>query len=166
MSDFSRFFKKSKEIRKIRPDFCNVFFLLWSVLLNICVVVNHACLREELYLFVLCVWLLNFLCAGIKCPFIPTPVNGTKSSEEVFVDSLVVLRCERGYEPMNNTTLLCEENGQWNGTAKDCSGTRWRRKKKRRYQAVCWVTFSLRYLVFGYEKENSNKINKLSCDRH
>ena len=67
--------------------------------------------------------LLNFTSTEIICSRTPKPGNGTKSSNSVAVDSLVVVTCSSGYVLTGNSHLQCLTSGQWNGTLGTCSGT-------------------------------------------
>ena len=58
----------------------------------------------------------------ITCPSLHTPLNGTKSSEDVTVDGVVTFSCNRGYTLSGTSSLQCEPTGSWNGTAPHCSG--------------------------------------------
>ena len=58
----------------------------------------------------------------ITCPLLPTPSNGTKSIEDVVAESMVNFSCNSGFALSGSSVLLCELNGNWNGTIPNCSG--------------------------------------------
>ena len=66
--------------------------------------------------------MIPYFLAEILCPHLQTPANGSKSTSSVFVEALVNFTCHNGYELSGQSTLQCQVNGEWNGTAPFCSG--------------------------------------------
>ena len=64
----------------------------------------------------------HFLLAGILCPDLQTPANGSKSNDMVLPDTLVNFDCDSGYVLSDQSTLRCQPDGEWNGTAPFCFG--------------------------------------------
>ena len=58
----------------------------------------------------------------IICPALVVPSNGTKSSEDVVVETIITFSCSLGYQLSGSSTLQCNLNGHWNGTSPICSG--------------------------------------------
>ena len=55
----------------------------------------------------------------IVIPYHP-PANGSLSSEDVIAGTSVTLSCDNGFSLFGNETLLCQDNGVWNGSVGTC----------------------------------------------
>ena len=64
----------------------------------------------------------NFSFLEIECSPLNTPLNGTVSSNNVVVETIVLFICQNGYEVGGQPALLCQESGNWNGTEPICRG--------------------------------------------
>ena len=56
------------------------------------------------------------------CAHLETPSNGTKSTGDVFADTVVNIDCDIGFRLSEQVPLLCQVDGKWNGTIPACRG--------------------------------------------
>ena len=57
----------------------------------------------------------------VYCPWLPAPVNGTKSTNETVFGTMVQFACLEGLGVVGSLSLVCESSGTWSGFVPVCT---------------------------------------------
>ena len=60
----------------------------------------------------------------ITCPPLPVLTTPVQTGVDITYSSVIKYRCDTGRFANGHTqiTIICQDSGQWNGTASECNG--------------------------------------------